>query len=329
MAITDLYDDGIDAPHLVDIIAAEAPPPGRALAEIKQEDLIKLSALNFSPITARNCEVERKQAKVLMRIKEDAAMGGSEFFYSFPVKKKGGGVDYIEGISIDGAMATMQAYGNCEVDCRPIDIGHAWIFLARFVDLERGTSLIKPFLQRKQGGSRMGGDDEGRRLEIAFNIGASKATRNVIANAIRPYTNFCFAEAKNDLVKRVGHKLKEHKDRVVTRLAEFGVDLKRVEALQGRTLADWTAREVAGVLTQISAIRQGLAVPNDVWPVPMDEPKRSDEPTAAATPTVSTTPPDTSGGSAGGDPPKSPPAPNPERATEALRRAAEKNTGQS
>jgi hypothetical protein len=325
MAITDLYDDDIDAPHLVDILAAEAPPPGRALAEIKQEDLVKLSALHFAPITAVRCEVERSQAKVLLRIREDAAMGGSEFFYSFPVKKKGGGVDYIEGITIDGAQATMQAYGNCEVDCRFIDTATAWVFLARFVDYERGTSLIRPFMQRKSGGSRLGGEDEGRRLEAAFNIGASKATRNVIANAIRPYTNFCFAEAKNDLVKRVGARLAEHKQRAVTRLSELGVDLARVEALQGRVLADWTAREVAGVLTQITAIRQGLAVPNDVWPVPVPEPRRAD--TAAPHPT-STSPPEAGGGTGDGPVPSSASSPPAEPAkVDALKKAADKNAG--
>jgi hypothetical protein len=325
MAITDLYDDDIDAPHLVDILAAEAPPPGRALATITPEDLAKLSSLNFAPITAKRCEVVRDQATVLRNIREDAAMGGSEFFYSFPVKKKGGGVDYIEGISIDGAMATMQAYRNCEVDCRPVDIGHSWIFLARFIDHERGTSLIRPFLQRKQGGSRLGGDDEGRRLEIAFNVGASKAQRNVIANAIRPYCNFCFQEAKNDLVKRVGARLAEHKQRAVTRLSELGVDLARVEALQGRVLADWTAREVAGVLTQITAIRQGLTVPNDVWPVPVPEPRRAD--TAAPHPT-SPSPPEAGVGTGDGPVPSSASSPPAEPAkVDALKKAADKNAG--
>jgi hypothetical protein len=300
MSMTDLYDDGIDAPHLIDVISAEAPTPGRALAEIKQEDLVKLSALHFEPITARACEVRRNQGDVLRHIREDAAMAGGDFFYSFPVKKKGGGVDYIEGITIDGAMATMQAYGNCEVDCRMIDIGHSWVFLARFVDHERGTSLIRPFLQPK-GMSRMGGDDAARKIQIDFNVGASKATRNVIANAIRPYTNFCFEEAKNDLVKRVGARLEEHKERVKVRLAELNVDLQRVETMNGRTLPEWTAREVAGVLTQISTIRKGLAVINDVWPLPATEPRRSD---TAAQP-GQTQPPTPAGGPGDGPVPSS------------------------
>jgi hypothetical protein len=286
MSMTDIYDDDIAGPHLVDIIAGEAPTPGRALAEIKQEDLVKLSSLHFEPVTARRVEVKRDQGEVLRRLQQDAAMAGSDFFYSFPVKKKGGGVDYIEGITIDGAMATMQAYGNCEVDCRMIDIGHSWVFLARFIDHERGTSLIRPFLQPK-GMAQLGGNDPARKIQIDFNVGASKATRNVIANAIRPYTNFCFDEARNDLVKRVGAKLADHKDRVKLRLNELGVDLKRVEVITGRTLEDWTAREVAGVLTQISTIRKGLAVPNDVWPVPVPEPHRSDTaaPNSPETPT--------------------------------------------
>lgn len=280
MSMTDLHDD-IDGPQLVEVLN-EPPPRGRALAAISNEDLTKLSALHFAPITARRVEVERQQAVVLKRIREDAAMGGGDFFYSFPVKKKGGGVDYIEGITIDGAQATMQAYGNCEVDCRPIDIGHSWIFLARFIDHERGTSLIRPFIQPK-GQARLGGDDDVRRTQIDFAMGASKATRNVIANAIRPYTNFCFQEARNDLVKRVGARLPEHKQRALDRLKELGVDLKRVELQAGRPVAEWTAREVAGVLTQVKAIREGMTTVNEVWPPEAPpEPTRRDETPAAA-----------------------------------------------
>jgi hypothetical protein len=288
MAVTDILDD-LGGPSIQEVLVAETPPSGRALSTLTADDLTKLSALHFAPITARRCEVEREQAKVLLRIKEAAAMASNEFYYSFPVKKKGGGTDYIEGISIDGAMACLQAYGNAEIDCRPIDIGHSWIFLARFIDHERGTSVIRPFLQRKVGGSRLGGEDEGRRLEIAFNIGASKATRNVIANAIRPYTNFCFDEAKNDLVRRVGAKLPEAKARALERLKEINVDLKRVEQQLGRVAAEWTAREVAGLITQIRAIQQGLATPNDIWPAPVPaEPRRSDE-VAPATANVTAT----------------------------------------
>lgn len=315
MSITDVHDELDDgtAPHLIELLDQEEQVPrGRSLAAITQEDLTKLSALHFAPVTARRCEVERSQAKVLRNIREDAAMGGSDFFYSFPVKKKGGGVDYIEGISVDGAQATMQAYGNCEVDCRPIDIGHSWIFLARFIDHERGTSLIRPFIQPKTG-SRLGGTDEERKIQIAFAMGASKATRNVIANAIRPYTNFCFDEARNDLVKRVGGELPKHKTRVLARLGELGVDLKRVEAQLGRAEADWTAREVAGLITQLKAIREGMTTINDVWPLAAPEPKRS-EPTVAAqasapAPPEADGPSHTTGGDTGGDPSHgSPPA---------------------
>jgi hypothetical protein len=288
MAITDIMDE-IGGPQLAEM-TLEQPPPGHAL-QISNDDLTKLSAIHFAPITARRVEVKRDQAEVLRRIREAATLGADDFYYSFPVRTKGGGRDYIEGISIDGAMASMQAYGNCEVDCRPVDIGHSWIFLARFIDHERGTSLIRPFIQRKVGGSRLGGDDEGRRLEIASSIGASKATRNVIANAIRPFTNYCFERAKSDLVKRVGANLETNRQAVLRSLDKLGVSLKRVEALNGRVAAEWTAREVAGLVVQIKSVQQGLATPNDIWPAePPPEPRRSDvesdtvQPASAAVP---------------------------------------------
>lgn len=278
--ITDLTDDMIEGPSITEVLSSEAPPPGRALA-MTGDDLTKLSALHFAPITARRCEVERTQATILRDIREAAAMSSNDFYYSFPVKKRGGGVDYIEGISVDGAMACVTAYRNAEVDCRPVDIGHSWVFLGRFIDHERGVSVIRPFLQRKVGGSQLGGVDEGRRIEIAFNIGASKATRNVVANAIRPYTNFCFEESKQDLVKRVGLKLPETKAKTLLRLEELGIDLKRVEAQFGRAASEWTAREVAGLITQIKSVQQGLATPDMIWPGEAPpEPRRSDAPAA-------------------------------------------------
>src|SRR5262249_17335848 len=154
--ITDVTEDFDISPALTEVLDAEQPPKGRSLATMTTQHLEQRSALVFKPVLAQVCPVPRTQATVLARIREAAAMGSSDFYYSYPVRKKDGSRDYIEGITIDGAMAVFQAYGNCDVDCREIDIGWAWIFLARFIDYERGTSVVRPHLEPKDS-SKLGG----------------------------------------------------------------------------------------------------------------------------------------------------------------------------
>jgi len=289
--LTDVHDEFDTGPVVHEILDVEKPvPQERALAGMSQQHLQQMSAVIFQPVLAQPAPLPRTQATVLARIREAAAMGSSDFYYSYPVRKKDGSRDYIEGITIDGAMAVFQAYGNCDVDCREIDIGWAWLFFARFVDYERGTSVVRPHLEPKDS-SKIGGVDATRRLQASHNIGASKATRNVIANAIRQYTNFCEEESKNDLVKKVGLKLDEHRKRVLARLAELGIAVQRVEGSFGRAAGDWTAREVAGAITQLRMLNEGLATANDLWPAPPPpEPRRSDS-ESAAVPSPAAVPP--------------------------------------
>jgi len=99
---------------------------------------------------AQNVAVRRDERIILNKIRALAAAAGQEWFYRFPVKnKKKGTVDYIEGPSIKMANDLARLYGNCDVDCRHVDIGSHIIFSARFIDLETGYSLTRPFQQRK------------------------------------------------------------------------------------------------------------------------------------------------------------------------------------
>jgi hypothetical protein len=57
-----------------------------------------------------------------------------------------------------------------------------WTFRATFIDLERGFTDFRLFRQRKA--ERHGKFDDERALDIAFQIGQSKAKRNVIVRAL-------------------------------------------------------------------------------------------------------------------------------------------------
>lgn len=227
-------------------------------------------------ITAQKVGVERDLTKIMRDIKTMAAMAGDDWYYRFPVKKKGGGVDHIEGPTIKCATNVARMYGNCQVDVRVQDQGASWLIYARFVDYESGFSLTRPFQADKAKGT-LNTKDAGRQQEIALAIGVSKATRNVITNALEAFTTFAFDEAKKNLVEKVGKRLDEYRARVRERLAQIGVDEKRVEAVLGRAVAEWLAPDVARVIAELKAVADGMATADETWPPPAPpEPKRGD-----------------------------------------------------
>lgn len=224
---------------------------------------------------AQSVAVRRDERVVLARLKALAAAAGTEFMYRFPVKnRKTGETSWISGPTIKLANDVARVYGNCEIDIRVTDLGDNWLFYARFIDLETGYSLTRPFQQRKQA-SRLGGDDDARRLDIAFQIGASKAIRNVVVNALQTFADYAFEEAENALVDKIGKDLGIWRDRAVTRISEH-VDLVRVERVIGRKFSDWLAPDVARVIAMMRSVQDGMASLDETFP-----PLEADKPAAA------------------------------------------------
>ena len=272
---------------------AKVPSTGQEIVPAGGRGDLPGMTITDAVITARKVEVERDEAKVLRRIKALAAAAGDDWFYRFPVKnRKTGKTDWIEGPSVKCANNVARLFGNCQVDTRVLDAGDSWIIYARFVDYETGFSMTRPFQQGK-GASRLGGEDQSRRLDIAFQIGVSKAIRNVVCNALEVHTNYAFEEAKENLVGRVGRNLTEYKARTKERIEGFGIELKQVEAQVGRPLDQWLAPDVARVIAEIKAIQDGMATVDETWPLAAPpEPKRDDEPApAAAEPAAQAEPP--------------------------------------
>lgn len=215
---------------------------------------------------AQAVAVYRDEARVLQKLSALGAAAGGDWFYRFPVKnRKKGTTDWIEGPSIKLANDLARIYGNCDVDVRVIDIGKEWIIYARFTDFETGYSLTRPFQQQK-GGSKMGGDDDARRLDIALQIGVSKAIRNVVVNALQTFADHSFEAARNSLVDRIGKDLQGWTARTVKGISNLGVPLDRVEFVVGRASKDWTAPDVAMVIAMMKAIADGMATIEETFP---------------------------------------------------------------
>ena len=260
--------------------AFEQPQAGQVPAPQQPASSITIEQ---QPVGAQKVAVLRDEARVLQKIKALAAAAGTDWFYRFPVKKKGGGTDFITGPSIKLANNIARLYGNCTIDVRLVDNGATWWIYAKFIDLETGFSMVRPFQQDK-GASRMGGvgpEAEARRLDIALQIGVSKAIRNVIVNSLELHCDFAFTEAQRNLVGRIGANLNEYRARAIKWFADSAIALHRVETIMGRAAKDWLAPDLARLAAEIKAVEDGMATADETWPPSAPpEPKRDDPPPA-------------------------------------------------
>lgn len=215
-------------------------------------------------VGAQPVAVYRDDVRVLSKLKALAAAAGQEWFYRYPVKNnREGRTDWIEGPSIKLANDLARTFGNCGVDTRVQDLGDAWLIYARFTDYETGFDMVRPFQQRKSQRGMKTGDD--RALDIALQIGVSKAIRNVVTNALQTFADFAFEEARNALVGKIGANLQQYREATARKLADH-VDIRRVEAVIGRTAAEWLAPDVARVIAMMKAVTDGMASLDDTFP---------------------------------------------------------------
>jgi hypothetical protein len=170
----------------------------------------------------------------------------------------------VEGGTIKMANSIAREYGNCLVDSRAIDQGRHWLIYARFVDLETGYTLVRPYQQRKA--VDIGMRDEQRALDIVFQTGVSKAQRNVVLNALPDLAAFCLEEAKSATLAAVAERPEAAKKWILKKLGELNVDRRRVEAIYGRSADHWTVPDMAKIVAEIESVDEGMMNAEDVWP---------------------------------------------------------------
>ena len=215
-------------------------------------------------VGARAVEVKRDEFVILKKISALAAAAGPDWFYRYPVRS-GDGQDWIEGPSIKLANAVASTYMNNDIDIREVDIGDAWVFYARFTDWENGTRLTRAFRQRK-GQRSLKTRDSDRQLDIAYQVGQSKAIRNVVINALSVYTDFAFAEARASMVEKIGKDLAGWRSRTIERLKALPVEIHRVERVIGRPVNDWLAPDIARIVAMGKAIVDGMTTVDEAFP---------------------------------------------------------------
>src|SRR5262249_18049193 len=241
-------------------------------------------------IGAQPVAVARDEPAILRKLTALAAAAGDDWFYRFPVRRKDGGSDYIEGPSIKLANNVARYFGNCVTEIREADLGDCWVFYARFTDIETGFSMERAYRQRKSQSSMRTRDAE-RQLDINFQIGQSKAIRNCICNALQIYADYAFEQARNSLVDKIGKDLDAWRKRTLEGLNNMPVELSRVERVVGRAAKDWLAPNIAQIIAMMKSIADGMTSADEAFP-----------PLEASPPSSSgMSPPETAGEKGGGE----------------------------
>lgn len=240
-------------------MSQELIPPNTQLSPRQVNDLFGSVMVAQSVIKARNIEHLMQKMTVL------AAQFGDKYVYSWDVKKKGGGVDTIEGGTVDLAYDLAREYGNNCTDVRALDFPAYIEFYARFTDLETGYTTTRAFRQRKNqtAGGRMDAD---RQLDITYQIGQSKAIRNVTLKALSSFAEYCIEEAKRGMYDKIKKDPKKYLEAIERGLEKFQIDIKVVELQVSRTKANWTVRDIANVFAKLKSIDEGMAAAHEVFP---------------------------------------------------------------
>jgi hypothetical protein len=225
------------------------------------------AAAPLNVIPAQRVPVPRNIRQVMQRLKVLANMRGDAYVYSWSVSdRKNRRQQTIEGPTIKLANDLAREYGNCVVRVRVDETPTHWIIVPQFVDLETGFGYERPFQQRKSQDTGM--KDADRQSDLVFQIGVSKAIRNVVINALSTFAEFMVDESRSSLVARfedAENQKKAHEfiDKVMER---HNIAPLQVATVVGRKRENWTVKDLVRVYTEMRGIWDGLTVASEVYP---------------------------------------------------------------
>ncbi len=227
--------------------------------------------------TAGTQSLIRVEPRVIKKVEQaalqEATLLGASAFYGW-----GAGKDRIEGPAWPLTKSLMRIYGNCSLDMEPVqDLPDAWVFTARAVDHETGYSISRQFRQSKRWVVH-GRFDDARKDDIRFQIGQSKALRNV-ALAFLPewLVDRSMDEAKGGVKAAIEDAVGKHgTDKVLARMLErlkrVGVDEPRLLGAMGvKALAALTIEDLVIIHCGITAVEKGVDSVDEVFPLPKND----------------------------------------------------------
>jgi hypothetical protein len=210
----------------------------------------------------------RDESEVKRKIRQHALAGGKELFYRWEVKnKRTGKTSTVMGPTIECAQIIARAAGNCGYITTCTLLPDAFLITAYFVDREEGMVHARQFRQRSNQMAAMG-DDAERQIDITFQIGQSKAIRNVITRALPEFAEYAVQEAERQLIETVKKDPAKTRARIMENLKDLGVNANRVIAWLGRGMDRWDAKDLVRISAVLVAVREGTQSVADIWPDP-------------------------------------------------------------
>lgn len=251
---------------------AQRPPAQRAEAEHFEEvpalpaDLlaagkgIQRSGTRF--VTAVAVQKPRDLDKIVKAIDKEAEFAGDSFWYGWA---QGG--ERIEGPSIGLANSLAREWTNNAVTCDLQENPEAFYITATFIDLEKGSQMERVFRQRKS--AVQGKYDSDRKLDIALQIGQSKAIRNVIVNSVpRWLVDRAIEKAKAAVAAKIDpQQLEKHRQEVIKFFGAHKVTVEQLVAKAKRAVVEWTTRDIADFSADAKALKAGEVSIGDLFPV--------------------------------------------------------------
>ena len=217
--------------------------------------------------TAVSVQKPRDLGQVEQRCMQEAVLAGAVCFYGW-----GAGKDRIEGPSIDCAMIAVRNWGNAVVEMRPVhETPTAYIMEAAFIDLETGFTYTRQFRQSKKW-TVYGKMDTYRKDDVRFQIGQSKAQRNVVLKAVPKWLIDKMIEKAKEGVREkletfIGKQgIEAARKLALDALAKFGVPLERIEQKYDKKYGAWDVELLVTLKGDIRALSDGVESADALFP---------------------------------------------------------------
>lgn len=248
-------------PEIIDAESRVLTPTSPGMMQVKS-----------SYATAVMVQRPRKLPEVERRFLEEAMLAGESFYYGWSA-----GGQLIEGPSQELAHALARCWMNCAIELGEVqETREAWYFTTTFVDLETGVSIPRQFRQSKR--SIVHGKlDEERKDDIRFQIGQSKAVRNVILHALPKWLiEKGVATAKEGVSKRLDDAIAKQGIHhvisiMVAELAKLGVKPEAICQKFGVAKVDGLTKEnLITMRGDLKALQAGQDRPEALYPMPAE-----------------------------------------------------------
>lgn len=263
-------DNGDNMPVLAETLERDfsAFAPADAGGQMAPYGGASMISVSNREVTARRVAVPRDIHRFQQQLRQYCAVYGDKYVYSWPVKdNRAGAKKEVRGGTIQLANMLVRLYGNCAVDVDVSENETHWTFKAWFTDLETGFQTPRLFQQRKNQniGSKYEAD---RAADMVFQIGQSKAIRNVVLNALGEFRDFALEVCNNAMLERFKDPDQRKKawDFIDGVLAENGIEHKQLYAVIGKRDDQFVHRDLLKAYELCISVRDGELAVSDAFP---------------------------------------------------------------